>query len=190
MGRAKGQRVLSAVVFAARWWDTSGGGPSMTNGQVVRVETMFDQYTAGATKTDADGTAVPISLTTRTITGDPEAQKLFQRATVRHQQSSTTAAVTVTAQSKLDAADISAASVRALGSLSNTNVLTVTNATNANPIVGARLGAGREPDPGAQGGLRPGDGRRPPSWLLSTSIAGRLRDCSRLAVGSAGGSDI
>jgi hypothetical protein len=43
--------------------------------------------------------------------------------------------MTVTAQSKIDAADISAASVRTLGSLSNTSVLTVSNATNANPIV-------------------------------------------------------
>lgn len=122
-------------VFASRWWDQTGTAPSMTNGQTLRLESILNPYTTGATTTDADGTAVTVSLTTRTITGDPELQKLWQRGTVRHQQSSTTAAVAVTAQSKIDAADISAASVRALGSLSNTSVLTVTNATNANPIV-------------------------------------------------------
>lgn len=121
-------------VFAIRWWDQTGAAPSMTNGQTLRLESMLNPYVSGTT-TDADGSAVTISATTRTITGDPERQKVFQRATVRHQQSSTTAAVAVTAQSKIDAADISAASVRSLGSLSNTSVLTVSNATNANPIV-------------------------------------------------------
>jgi len=120
--------------FVARWWDQTGAAPSMTNGQVVRLDPIVAPYAAGSTRTDADGSAVPISLTTRTITGDAETQKLFQRATVRYQQSSTTAAVTVTAQSKLDAADIDASSVRAIGSLSNTNTLTVSSATNATPI--------------------------------------------------------
>lgn len=121
--------------YAARFWTQSGTAPSMTNGQIVRVETMLDQYAAGTTKTDSDGSAVALSLSTRTITGDAETQKLFQRGTVRHAQASTTAAVTVTAQSTIDAADIDASRTVALGSLSNTSTLTVTGATNAQPIV-------------------------------------------------------
>jgi hypothetical protein len=122
-------------VFASRWWDQTGAAPSMTNGQTVRLESMLAPYVTGATKVDSDGAAVAMSATTRTITGDAETQKTFMRGTVRAQVSSTTAGVTVTGQSKIDAADISAASVRALGNLSNTAVLTVSNATNANPIV-------------------------------------------------------
>ncbi len=121
--------------FALRWWDQTGSAPSMTNGQTVRLDSIPAPYVAGAAKTDADGGAVPISVTTRTITGDAETQKLFQRGTVRYQQAATTAAVTVTAQSKIDAADIDASAVRAVGSLSNTSTLTVSGATNANPIV-------------------------------------------------------
>jgi hypothetical protein len=122
-------------VFGLRWWDQSGAAPSMTNGQTLRLESMLAPYVAGATKTDADGTAVSMSLTTRVMTGDAETQKLFQRGTVRAQVSSTTVGVAVTGQSKIDAADIDASSVRALGNLSNTATLTVSNATNANPIV-------------------------------------------------------
>jgi hypothetical protein len=125
----------ASQVFALRWWDQTGAAPSMTNGQTLRLESMLNPYTAGATTTDADGTAVTVSLTTRTITGDPELQKTFQRGTVRHQQSSTTAAVVVTAKSTLDAAEVNANATRSLGSLSNTSVLTVINATNANPIL-------------------------------------------------------
>lgn len=121
-------------VFAARWWDQTGAAPSMTNGQVVRLESMFNPYVAGASKTDADGSTVPVSVTSRVITAGGEDQLLFQRGTVRYQQSSTTAACTVTAQSKIDAADIDASSVRSLGSLSSTATGTITNATNANPI--------------------------------------------------------
>lgn len=122
-------------VYAARWWDQTGAAPSMTNGQTVRLETMLNPYVTGATTTDADGSAVPILAQTQTITGDAEAQKMFQRGTVEYQQSSTTAAVTVTAQSTIDAADTDASRTRTLGNLSNTATSTITNATNAAPIV-------------------------------------------------------
>jgi hypothetical protein len=122
-------------VFAIRWWDVTGAAPTMLNGQTVRVDSMLAPYVPAATTTDADGTAVTVSLTTRTITGDPELQKLWQRGTIRHQQNSTTAAVAVTAKSTLDAAEVNANATRSLGSLSNTSVLTVISATNANPIV-------------------------------------------------------
>lgn len=124
-----------AQTYAARWWNQTGAAPSMTGGQIVRAESMLNQYTAGSANADSDGAAIPISLTTRTITGDAETQKLFQRGTIRYQQAATTAAVAVTAQSTIDAADIDASRTRALGSLSNTSTLTVTGATNANPIV-------------------------------------------------------
>lgn len=123
-------------VFGLRWWDQAGAAPSMTNGQTLRLDSMGAPYVAGATKTDADGTAVAVSLTTPTITGgNAETQKMPQRCTVRHQQASTTAAMTVTAQSVLDAADTDASRTRTLGSLSNTSTLTVSAATNASPIV-------------------------------------------------------
>lgn len=124
-----------AQVYALRWWDQASAAPSMTNGQTIRAETMLDPYTPGSTRTDSDGAAVSVSVTTRVLTGDAETQKVFQRGTIRYQQASTTAAVTVTAQSKIDAADISSASVRTLGALSNTSPLTITAATNATPIV-------------------------------------------------------
>jgi hypothetical protein len=122
-------------VFALRWWAQSGAAPSMTNGQTVRLESILAPYTVGATKTDSDGSAVPVLAQTPTIGGDTDTQKMFQRCDVRHQQSSTTAAMTVTAQSGIDAADADASRTRTLGSLSNTSTLTVSNATNANPIV-------------------------------------------------------
>jgi hypothetical protein len=118
-------------VFALRYW--SGAG-SFTNGQVVRVESILDQYTAGSTKTDADGAAVPFSITTRVLAADTETQKIMQRGTVRYQASETTAGVALTARSGIDAADAGVAAV-ALGSLSNTNTLTITAATAATPIV-------------------------------------------------------
>lgn len=121
-------------VFGLRWWDVSGAAPSMTNGQTVRLDSMLAPYTAGATKADADGTAVPISITTRVLAADTETQKIMQRGTVRYQQSSTTAAVTVTARASIDAADTAVTAVT-LGLLSNTNTLTITAATNATPIV-------------------------------------------------------
>ena len=123
-------------VFASRWWDITGAAPSMTNGQTLRLESMLNPYTAGATTLDADGSTVQVSLTTRTITGDAETQKLFQRGTIRYQMSKPGGQnITVTAQSKLDAGDIDASSVRTLGNLSSTATATITNATNASPIV-------------------------------------------------------
>jgi hypothetical protein len=123
-------------VFAARWWDQTGAAPSMTNGQTVRLDNMMNPYTANTANLDADNNTINIAITTRTITGDSETQKLFQRGTIRYQaaQSAGAGFIPVTAQSVLDAADITAASVRSLGSLSNTEVRTLSNATNANPI--------------------------------------------------------
>lgn len=122
-------------VFAIRWWNTGGAAPSMTNGQTLRLESMLNPYTAGATTTDADGTGITTNLQTRTITGDPELQKVFHRVTARTQVSATSASATLTAQSTIDAADTDASRTRALGSLSNTATITLTNATNASPIV-------------------------------------------------------
>lgn len=122
-------------VWAARWWDQTGAAPSLTGGQTIRLETMLNQYVSGTT-TDADTAGVAPGLTTRVLTGDPETQKLFQRLTVRSQLSGgTLGGLSITAQSKIDAADIDASSVRTLGTLSNTDTWTITAATNATPIV-------------------------------------------------------
>lgn len=122
-------------VFVARWWDTSGGGPSMTNGQVVRAESMLDPYTVGATKTDADAVAVQLSLTTRSIAGDPELQKIFSRATLRASTSLTVPNPNLQFQGKpgIDVGDILQGA--GLGFISNNLVLVITAATNATPIV-------------------------------------------------------
>jgi hypothetical protein len=102
----------------------------------MRLESMLNPYTPQTANLDGDNNVINIAVTTRTITGDPETQKLFQRATIRYAaaQSSGAGNLPVTAQSVIDAADITAASVRSLGSLSNTEVRTINNATNANPI--------------------------------------------------------
>lgn len=120
--------------YALRYWDQTGAAPSMTNGQTVRVETMIDPYTAGIAKLDADGSAVAFSVTTKPIGGDLETQKMFQRGTIRYQAdvSVTSAAIAVSAQSKIDASDTS--TTRILGQLNNTAPRTITAATNASPI--------------------------------------------------------
>lgn len=122
-------------VFALRWWDQAGAAPSFTNGQTNRIESALDAYITGSTKTDADGSVVSFSITTRVLASDTETQKIMQRSTVRFQAAMAAANIAVTAQSKIDSSDIVAASVRALGSLSNTEARTITGSTNATPIV-------------------------------------------------------
>lgn len=122
-----------AQVWALRWWNQSGGAPSMTNGQVIRLESLLDAYVAGSTKTDSDGSTIPFSVTTRVLMGDPETQKIYARGTVRYAASMTAANITVQAKVGIDAADVLASIT--LGSLSNTNVIGISAATNATPIV-------------------------------------------------------
>lgn len=124
----------ASQVFAARWWDQTGAAPSHTNGQVVRLESMLDPYAAGSTKTDADGTAVPLSLTSRVLDGDSESQKIQARMTARYQAASPAVSIALTAQSRIDASEITTQAVRALGSLSSTEPRTISAATNATPI--------------------------------------------------------
>lgn len=121
-------------VFASRWWDQTGAAPSMTNGQTLRLDSMFKPYTVATSTTDADANPVVFSLTTPVLAGDPSTQKGFQRGTVRYQQASSTAATSVQARSGIDAVDTLTGLVT-LGALSSTSTLTVTAATNANPIV-------------------------------------------------------
>jgi hypothetical protein len=56
---------LPAQVWAGRWWDNSGAAPNMTNGMILRLESMLDPYAAGSTRTDHDGAVIPFSLTSR-----------------------------------------------------------------------------------------------------------------------------
>lgn len=127
----------ASQVFVARWWDTTGAAPTHTNGQVIRIESFFDPYTAGTAKLDSDSTAVAFSITSRVLDGDSETQKIQSRMTVRYQSActGTTGSTTLTAQSRIDAAEITSQAVRTLGTLSSTEPRTISAATNATPVV-------------------------------------------------------
>lgn len=124
-----------AQIFGLRWWDQTAAQPSMTNGQMIRLESMFDPYTPGSTEVDADGTPISFSVTTRVLAGDPATQKIMQRGTIRYQAASPTANIAFSAQSKIDASDIIANAVKFIGTLSSTEARTITAATTASPIV-------------------------------------------------------
>lgn len=122
-------------VFVARYWDQTGAAPSMTNGQVVRAETMFDPFVTGTTTTDADNQTIVTGATTRTLTGDnPETQKMFQRGTARCQISSTLPLTSLKGNTRLDASDSDASSTITLATLSCTFQQAITGATTASPI--------------------------------------------------------
>lgn len=128
----------SSQVYSAQWWDQSGTAPTWAAGQIDRLESIFDPDVAATGGLDSDGTNVNFNITTRPIVGDPETQKIQQRCTLRYTADFANVgspSVTVTAQSKIDAADIDAASVRTLGTLSGTISKTVLSASNASPIV-------------------------------------------------------
>lgn len=122
-------------VFGLRWWNIGGAAPSMTNGQTLRLESMFKAYVAGSTTLDADGSAVTFTLSSRVISDDPSVTKFFHAGSIRYEAAMPGANITVTAQSKLNASDIVAQSVRTVGTLSNTEARTITAATNATPVV-------------------------------------------------------
>lgn len=122
-------------VFALRWWDQAGAAPSHTNGQTIRADSIFNPDTAAQTKTDADGAVVAFSGTSRTLTDDQHVERLVRQVAVRFQAQMAAASVTVNVGARLDSTDTVGTETVLVGSLSNTSVLTVTNATNASPIV-------------------------------------------------------
>lgn len=120
--------------YVMRWWDQTAAAPSMTNGQVIRADTIFAADT-GATKLDADGNGVAFSLTTRTLTDDAQTERIVRRVSVRSQSAMTAANVTVSAGARIDPLDTTGTESVTLGSLSNTSVLTISGQSNATPIV-------------------------------------------------------
>lgn len=122
-------------VFALRWWAQGGAAPSMTNGQVVRLDSMFAPDVAGQTKVDADGAVVAFSGVSRTITDDSNTERFLRRLDVRSASQMAAASVSVTVGARLDSTDTAGAETVSVGALSNTSVLTITGQSNATPIV-------------------------------------------------------
>lgn len=121
--------------WGARWWDVTGAAPSMTNGQVIRLESLFQPYTALSTKTDADGSTIPLSLTTRAITDEMQTQKIIRRVSVRYQLSASSAAVAVAAGSRVDPGDSGGTPTVTLGSLSSTRLRAPSAMTGAGVLI-------------------------------------------------------
>src|SRR6185503_17923477 len=77
-------------VYVHRWWDQTGAAPSMTNGQTLRADTIFNADTT-ASKIDADGSSVTFSVTSRTLTDDAQTERFVRRLSVRSQSNMTAA---------------------------------------------------------------------------------------------------
>lgn len=129
-----------SIVYGLRHWDETGGAPSMTNGQIVRLETIFQP--SSSTINDSDGNAVSAALQSRSFNlGAPAAQVLWRRGNVRINQDSTgssgpsNSTLQAQARSDIDTGYTNSTSVIATASLSNTKPVALSAATNASPIV-------------------------------------------------------
>lgn len=92
--------------WAVKWWDATGAAPTITKGQLWRVDPLWTP--AAANKLDADGTAViPIFETKSYPEGSPNTPKRFTLLRVNYDLRSAAGAptVTVTADTKLNTSD-------------------------------------------------------------------------------------
>jgi hypothetical protein len=110
---------------------SGGGSASMTNGQLVKLESMFDPNSA--TKADNDNTTVNFEVVTRAYTEDsPTIQKTWEKATIEYENIGGPG-VAVTPAAVLDSAEMPAGGTSTF--LPRQDVYTVTAASNASPIV-------------------------------------------------------
>lgn len=117
--------------LALKWWDEQGAAPSMTGGQLVFLDQMFEPQ--NGTLLDSDTTVVGWNYTTRAYTEDsPTIQKTWRSATIEMKQLGSDATI-VNASFQLDAADATFAGSDFV--IPNQDTYPITGATNAAPIV-------------------------------------------------------
>lgn len=122
-------------VYGLQWWDQSGSAPSFTNGQTVKVDTMFASDVVGQTKLDADGAIVAFTGKSRVLTDDSLTERQARRVATRYALEAAGANVTVAVGARLDTTDTSGTTAISVGSLSNTATLTISGQSNVTPIV-------------------------------------------------------
>lgn len=123
-------------VYALRWFAQSGGAPSMTNGQVTRWESIFAPTPhAQGIGSDADGSTIGFSATSRSITDDKHTQRITRRIGLDYRADMIAPNISVQAGSRLDSTDTVGAETVALGSLSSTQAKSVASATVATPVI-------------------------------------------------------
>lgn len=110
----------------------AGSGVSMTGGQLVKLDDMFRPTSAN--RADSDTTTVTAEIITRPYTEDsPGVQKVWQDATITYNNNGGTD-VRVTPGFVLESADLVAAA-SGFTNLDQQDVLAITAASNATPIV-------------------------------------------------------
>jgi hypothetical protein len=124
-------------VYGLKWWDTGFAAPSMTNGQLVRLDKMFDPTSAN--KSDSDNTPVGATLSTRAYSEDsPTMQKVWKQSTIEYLltgQAGGASSVYVETGTGIDPAKVFGFASLQQNTLSCQDVYTITGATNASPIV-------------------------------------------------------
>lgn len=120
-----------AVCWGLKWWDESGGAPSMTGGQLVKLDDMFAP--SSANRADSDTQIVSFEIVTRPYTEDSQTgKKMWNGATVEYANFGG-AAVTVRPGPFLDSANLPSGGI--VYALPQQNAYVVTAASNASPIV-------------------------------------------------------
>lgn len=129
-------------VWGLKWWDFVGLGgvaPSMTGGQLVRLDQMFNP--SSANKNDSDTTPVSFDFIPRTYTeDDPTIQKTWLAATIEYLQTGG-ASIVAEPHFVLDAADVLNTTATATP-LPKQDVYTVTAGTSAGVLIVLTIGAG------------------------------------------------
>lgn len=109
----------------------TSGGVSMTGGQLVFLDQMFNPISTN--KADSDTTTVNFELVTRSYAEDsPTQQKVWEKATIEYENIGGPA-VAVTPAAILDSGEVPAGGTNYF--LPRQDVYTITAATNATPIV-------------------------------------------------------
>jgi len=117
--------------LALKWWDTSGGPPSMTGGQLVYLDSMFDP--GASNTTDSDGSLIGWDYQSRAFTEDsPTMLKSWRDLTFEYKLTGAAASFGLTWSYDLDTA---AGFGTSFWTIPSQHVYTVTGATNASPIV-------------------------------------------------------
>ena len=120
------------TIWGLKWFNVGGGAPSMTGGQLVKLDQMFNP--SASNRADSDGTVVSWVYQTRPFHEDsPTIQKIWRQFTVEYKNVGGTNA-RVQPVSMLDGAEAAVAGGSLLP-LPQQDVYTITNATNATPIV-------------------------------------------------------
>lgn len=119
-------------VWGLKWWDQSGGAPSMTGGQLLKLDQMF--VPSASNRADSDGQQVSWDYDSRSFTEDtPTIQKVWRQVTIEYKNVGG-AGAKVQPVLNMDGAEGILAGGPLLA-LPQQDVYSVTAASNATPIV-------------------------------------------------------